>query len=82
MKTMGIGINALIHPESGRLVATASAIANAYGIQAGSVAHLAKLGKIRRYGIWHDIADAAEAITNRRPAGRPRKAKLNTEGGH
>jgi len=71
-------INAVIHPATGRLVATATEIAGAWGMQAGSIAHLVRLGKIRRYGIWHDLADAEAALSNRRPPGRPRKAKPGT----
>lgn len=74
-------INAVIHLDNGRLVATATEIANANGMQAGSIAHLVAQGKIRRYGIWHDIGDADAAINNRRPPGRPRKAQAVATGG-
>jgi len=67
---------ALLHPLSGRMVASQRAIAKACGVADSTVGRLVAFGYIRRHGSMLDLADAISALGNRPPPGRPPRVNL------
>lgn len=67
---------ALVHPASGRMVASQRAIARACGVADSTVSRLVALGYIRRHGSLLDLADATAALGNRQSPGRPPRVHL------
>jgi len=68
--------DALLHPLSGRMVASQRAIARAHGVADSTVGRLVALGHIRRQGILLDLEDAIFALGNRQSVGRPPRENL------
>jgi len=68
--------DALLHPLSGRMVASQRAIARSYGVADSTVGRLVALGYIRRHGSLLDLADAISALGNRPSPGRPPHVNL------
>lgn len=68
--------DALLHPLSGRMVASQRAIARAYGVADSTIGRLVALGQVRRHGGMLDLADAISALGNRPSPGRPPRVNL------
>lgn len=64
---------AVIHPQTGRVVALQRDAARGFGVADASILKLVKEDKVRRYAFkFLDLEDVSVALNNRRPVGRPK----------